>query len=393
MNRKHIIITIRYSLLVDSFRTAWKIGDNSFEDYKKILFNKDRLNIKQEIFKSVTLKSLKKIDFITPEDTQLKVHILTSDELPLDNINFLEKITHEYDFIEIKKSSVKDASLHRDFNEYLSENILFGESYASVRLDDDDGLSTEWLKELLHYLNNETYSNHVISLCGGYALALDNEATFQKMVEWKWRFASAGMAYIGKKTQGKNLNIYSCGNHSIPDNRYITILDARNRYFVRTYNDFNDSGVDFPRGSLVNTNLAEELLLSNFGIMLPNHSSNEVIYDFHGFTLLYDPLRAVMGKYAERDNALLDIIIKKCSDKFYFYIDDLGYLGIDSNCQFSYQEQPDNLEYEIIFETPVKFYIKSSNGMFLSSLSTTGKGFQWKSHLRAWEYFLKVDKN
>lgn len=387
--KKHIIFTIRYSLLMmdGKGKGGWKIGGESFDIYKKSLFDPKRLSIRQEMFKKITFSSLRKLEFLTPANISFVVHILTSEELPVENMLFLESLTKAYDFIEIKKKSVEEASLDSDFKDYLDNIVQDGEHYASVRLDDDDALSITWLKEIIYYISHKSYSNMVVSLSGGYALQLNNDIAFKKMANWKWRFASAGMAYIGIKKQN-NLNIYSCGSHSATDNRFVTLLDSRGKYFVRVYNDFNDSGDKFPstKENLLNDQDADEILLNSFGISLREDYNKVRIYDFHNFIMMYDINQGNIIKDKNIRNGLFEVSLREVFGRYYLYVKDHGYLNIDFDCRFYLVDSYELIDYEIRFISPVKFYIKNNDGGYLSSRMSNTE-YRWQPDLNTWEHF------
>lgn len=266
--QKHIIIGIRYSVLSKNLKGSWNLSKNdSFEEYKKNIFDQTRLKQREKVFEKITLPSLINLNFLMPNHINFKVHILTSEELPEENIGFLNEISQKNDFIEIKKLSVEKTDLSSDFHTFLSQEVKLGEMYASVRLDDDDALSAEWLESILNYLE-PVYCDSVVSMCGGYALSIDTDLQLKKMIEWKWRFASAGLTFISKRKAIDNVSIYNCGSHTNTDSLYRTISDIKGRSFLRTYNLLNDSGNTFPAGKLVDSEKTSKILLDGFGITL-----------------------------------------------------------------------------------------------------------------------------
>lgn len=263
---KHIIISIRYSLLLEKSKDSWKIGKNqNVEEYKKTLFAQDRLNIRKEVFEKITLASLKYLNMVMPTDISFKVHLLTSDELPENHKQYLENLSKQNAFLEVKYHSSKAASLHNDFNLYLNQNIKLGELYASVRLDDDDALSIAWLESIIKYLDH-SFDNTVISMCGGCGLLLSNNSAIVSMSKMKWRFLAAGLAYIGVRKSEGNLNIFSCGSHTKVDDKFPTILDSSRIFFLRSYNEYNDSNDPYPQTDIFDVQDRGKILKELFGI-------------------------------------------------------------------------------------------------------------------------------
>lgn len=237
---KHIVVTIRYSILMENnLRKSWKVGlDNDFESYKKILFDSSRLSVREKIFNKICLPSLIKINNSITSDISFKVHILTSSLLPLENKRFLKEISTHNTFIEIKEHDPETANLHIDFQQYLDENFKEGDIYASVRLDDDDALSIEWLNEITKFIN-PNFNDFVISLSSGHAAVINNDIEIDKIMPYKWKGGSAGLTYIGMNKKAKT--IYQCGPHLSTDDKFKTIIYSNGNFFFRTFNEFNDS--------------------------------------------------------------------------------------------------------------------------------------------------------
>lgn len=264
--KRHIVVAIRYSLLLNG-KDSWKIGkENDFDSYKATLFDHERLKVRQNLFKNLTLKSLVNIYKNKPDDVEFSVYILTSEELPYENKVFLHRITDQYNFIKVNYYTPSNASLSSYFTNDYYKKIQSNEMYANVRLDDDDALSLSWLETTLSYMKSD-FDNFIISLSGGYAVLVDNEASVQEVSHYKWHFASAGLTYIGMKKDGNEpLTAYQCGSHTRTDEKFPTILDSRGKYFFRTYNGFNDSNDKFPSNLISKDNISQALL--DFGVKI-----------------------------------------------------------------------------------------------------------------------------
>lgn len=261
---KHIIIAIRYSLFLEKGALWWQISkEKDQEEYKNMLFDEKRLSSRQQGFLNITLPTLQHINKNKPKNINFKVVILTSEDLPKANKLFLSNIKKSNSFIDINYLKPKDI-LNDYFKYYLDNEIKDGQIYASVRLDDDDGLSVTWLNQMLSYLKPE-YSNKLICLSNGVAALLDENANLEKTSPFQWLFGSAGLTYIGKKGKDKS-EIYACGNHQIPYQRYETIVYSKGIYFIRAYNGFNDSNVDFPNKNCYTDKEQIDILSKEFGI-------------------------------------------------------------------------------------------------------------------------------
>ena len=264
IEKKHIIIGIRYSILIDN-RAIWAIGRrNSFDDYKNEVFEPSRLATREAMFKSICLPSLINMYNNKPDDISYKVVIMTSTLLPQKNKDFLEKIQSDNPFIEIIYHSPDNAVIGKIMKKSIDATVSNNEIYASVRLDDDDALSLAWLKKVDEYLIPE-FNNMVISLSGGAALLCNKDGAIRSLASYKWRFGSVGLTYIGVKSEGSSKSIYQCGNHMTIDDRYQCIVYTKGNFILRAFSDFNDSGESFPHENVIKAE-DHQAILKDFAI-------------------------------------------------------------------------------------------------------------------------------
>ncbi|MBD8793239.1 hypothetical protein IFR09_20610 [Pseudomonas syringae] len=265
---KHIVITVRYSLYAPDLRKSWVIGRDSEEDYKKELFSSARMEKRQAFFNNITLKSLIELNNSKPEDINLKVFLLTSNLLPKANIDFLNKVVEGNSFLKVVQLGENDADVRHGLMDYVN-NLSDEDIYASVRLDDDDALAPNFAKQLAHYLQ-PGFSGCVVSLARGYGALLDENGNIKKLADYKWRFGSAGLAYIsrkGKSVRTGRFSIYQCGNHVRTDDKIPTVSDGRSHAFIRAFHSENDSKDSFEScvGKIFQNDEANNIL-KNFGI-------------------------------------------------------------------------------------------------------------------------------
>lgn len=241
---KHVVITIRYSILTQQGASAWNIGRDNFDKYKENLLSEERLARRLDIFKKITLPSLLALNINKPNDIALTVHLLTSEDLPGTSHVALTSLIAEHDFIKIHFYSSQNASLSAAFQSYgysLPDNTLI----ANVRLDDDDALASDFL-QILHPFICDNFDGFVISPSKGYAARLGLENTIHQIKEYKWRMGAAGQTIIQKKlVNNKLISIFNCGNHVRVDEKFLTVLESRNNLFIRTFHGDNDATVSF----------------------------------------------------------------------------------------------------------------------------------------------------
>uniref|UniRef100_UPI00124F8BBD glycosyltransferase n=1 Tax=Acinetobacter soli TaxID=487316 RepID=UPI00124F8BBD len=193
--KRHIIIGIRYSLLIRESK-SWGISRGSnFDNYENQLFSNERMIVRESIFTAVTLKSLQYLNKCKDNDVEFKVFILTSESLPERNKRFIENVASENPFIELKFYPPENVNLNLHLIDYVNENVGNNEPYASVRLDDDDALSIEWLKETTKFLQ-PCFSNMMLSLSNGLAVLVNKEGGIEKISHYKYRLLGAGLTYI-----------------------------------------------------------------------------------------------------------------------------------------------------------------------------------------------------
>lgn len=252
---KNIIVSIRYSIISDRAAVSWNIArDTDFESYKEKMLNPRRLEIRRNVFKNITLKSLCKIIESKSDDLNVVVHLMTSTLLPKKEMDFLEELKRNYKFIVIDYLPPENASPSKAVS-VLLDNLEDGAVYASARLDDDDALSTDYLRDLSKFIAAE-YNGMAISLCSGYQGLVSENGEIISMQKRKWRFGALGLAYIGvKNNNNNNKNIYSLGNHLKIDDKSPSIVFAGGDYFFRGLNGENDSGTEVDEKLLIDEEL------------------------------------------------------------------------------------------------------------------------------------------
>lgn len=209
----------RFSIYDPQFGGFRLTKDYDQKGYERHLFDIDRLNHKYDIFQKITLPSV-----VEQSYDDWKWLIYTSDRLPDDYMKRLRTLVKDYPKIVL--ITVKD------FKEFFEKDISYNydNSFATVRLDDDDGLSKCFVEKL------QQYSKNVGSI------VCFTEGTLVKYVK--------GRVVMGEKVSEKNnaqglagigVKIYSCGRHSDIDTRYNVIYDFTPNMFLLTCSPFTDT--------------------------------------------------------------------------------------------------------------------------------------------------------
>lgn len=115
-----------------------------------------------------------------------------------------------------------------------------GTIVATVRLDDDDALSSDYVDLLAPYLS-EQYRNMAISFPAGYYAYIDGDGTVSLVAPEKRPKIAIGLAFVQKVGIKQPISIYELGNHQHIDDRYPVILDARKPTFIRVAHRASDT--------------------------------------------------------------------------------------------------------------------------------------------------------
>lgn len=242
--------------------------NKNVDDYKKELFGHDRLVEREKIFSTMTLKSLNNIyqKSLQDENVSFLVFVLASELLPKENRDYLDALLSEYPFLKIQYHSQDIKDINQHFLEYYINNINNGDIYASVRMDDDDLLSVDWYTKIVHEFMKVHYNGHIISLSSGLAMLINSDMSIEEIAKFKWRLIALGLVYVGVKTDDNrsNINIYQTGDHMRVDEKYNTIILSDTLYWIRVYNQSNDSGHTFSFKD--KWNIDHKVLNENFGL-------------------------------------------------------------------------------------------------------------------------------
>lgn len=254
--KETIFLIIRYSVLTNGVKLS---RDVSLDEYKEKLFNPSRLKNRSEIFKNITLKSIE-----SQKDCPcyVKLLICVSREMPVNfkldlyeslrNIEF--KNNFSFDVVELDASD----SLTNKITKYIKGYVAGkGEhKFATVRLDDDDGLSSLFCLKLYQYIKNDIIGVP-ISFPYGYEGFYDlGKKCFFDIRHWYYPKIALGLAFINKYTEEKGfldqkVSVYHLGSHTKIDVNYPVLLDSRFPAYFRTLSTYNDSGGNVHHQNLV----------------------------------------------------------------------------------------------------------------------------------------------
>jgi hypothetical protein len=199
----HYIIT-RFSILDSPTKKGFL---NNSENH---LFSKDRLDFKFFVFDKMTYSSV-----INQTYTNYKWLIYASAYLPQV---YKEKLNN-YQNKNIDIIYVND---FRDMGIRRKEILTNKNNYTTIRLDDDDGISANFLELLNRHSDKK---NKIISFPNGVRYTMqNNNIVFGSKISWPK--IALGLTAI-------EFDIYSAGNHTNVDKKYEVIYDnTENTYYL-----------------------------------------------------------------------------------------------------------------------------------------------------------------
>lgn len=209
----------RFSIYDPQFRGFKITTDYDQKQYETRLFDKDRLNHKFDTFQNITLPSI-----VEQSCDDWEWLIYTSDRMPDEYMKRLCTVVRDYTNIVL--------IIVKNFSEFFEKDLSYkyDNSFATVRIDDDDGLNKCFVEKLQQYSAN---IGSIVSF---------TEGNLVKYVK--------GSVIMGKKVSEKNnaqglagigVKIYSCGSHSDIDTRYHVIYDSTPEMFFLTCSPFTDT--------------------------------------------------------------------------------------------------------------------------------------------------------
>lgn len=210
----HNYIITRFSILDYTFKGYRLTIDQTEEDYKNILFDKNRLDFKFNVFEKMTLSSI--MNQTSNNYTWLiYTSIYLPDEYKTELINLVKSN---------KNIKIIYVNTFKEFFDDINKQIIHDE-YTTIRLDDDDdGLNNRFIETLNNYNYNDM-KNKILSFPKGKKFKVDNNIIFGNNI--KYLNIALGLTAF-------NMNIYKCGDHTKINDKYDVIYnnDIEEAYYV-----------------------------------------------------------------------------------------------------------------------------------------------------------------
>jgi len=214
----HYFIFTRFSILD---------GLTGFHSSPSGLFNTDRLDAKFNMFDKVTYPGV-----ISQSCKSFTWYIYTSKFLP----EKYKVILETYNRDNIKIVYVEN---FREMSQHQTDILEKSTNFATLRLDDDDGISSCFLEELNQY---EDKQNSIITFSRGKKYKLVDNEIIICPIGVKWRNIALGLTAIG-------FNIFNAGNHGhIDKNKVFNVIEnEKPDMYLLGCSEFCDGKRDFNR--------------------------------------------------------------------------------------------------------------------------------------------------
>lgn len=227
-----VIFITRFSILdpgVKSFRITNR-NKHDKDSVENELFSPERMESKFNYFEKITLPSI-----LNQSGKNWTWYIVTSTYLPTNYLERLKSLCHRNNRIKIFK-----VDNFVQFGQVVNNQLkkINPANYATVRLDDDDGLNRNFVQIVQKYKNSR---GKIISFPLGKKIRLVKNGNKLKLNighRQRQKNCAFGLTAIGH-------NIYKCGNHVTVHKRFKVIYDFTPDMYQVTCDPSCDTGRTF----------------------------------------------------------------------------------------------------------------------------------------------------
>lgn len=239
--KKKVYFLVRYSVL-SAKQGYWVIRRNTeLEEYKETLFSDTRMRLHSQLFFGLTVPALD--NAISNSSVDAACIVLTSTELPTEHKKKLYDECARYGWMQVREVA-PDKSYIEELEDLVGQSLDAEDDdkvlCCTVRIDDDDAVSKDFLQQLEKYLKFGN-SGFAVSLAKGYKVFLEGEK-ITHFAEYFHAKGSVGLAYmkIRARNSGPFQTVYSFGDHMKIDRKTRLIVDGRKASFLRAIHDQSD---------------------------------------------------------------------------------------------------------------------------------------------------------
>jgi hypothetical protein len=193
------IIAVRYSILWRN-RRRWNLGrERDFAEYRAALFDDARLALRLFLWQNISLRSLAE-QRPALDPAIHRVLVFTGADLPQPHREALDASIRDLPWARVVAVDPDEERLPLDveIERFVAERGTGAEVlYASIRLDDDDALSRDFIARTSRYVVPSNLGS-VVSQRSGYLGRLSpSTRRFERFARSDMPKASAGLALIG----------------------------------------------------------------------------------------------------------------------------------------------------------------------------------------------------
>jgi len=233
-----IFFIIRFSLITPTAANSWKKAkDVDFETYILNTLNEDRLRARLFLTRSLTIPSIQ--EQIIPIDCNVKIQtlIVTTEILPPTITIEINKIIEQHNNIHAIYVPIDKPVFTSMIDQFVQDTARKGARLVTVRIDDDDALSLNYVKNCMPYFQFHADS-FVLSFSTGYVVEHD-AGRFINPRKYSFPKIALGLAYA--PAIGEYKNIYSLGSHIDIDRIATCFIVHKPEMFFWTRHPFADS--------------------------------------------------------------------------------------------------------------------------------------------------------
>ncbi|MGJ8514021.1 glycosyltransferase [Carnimonas bestiolae] len=390
---KTCYILIRYSMVLKRNFDFVAFRDNSFSDYKNMIFDSDRMRQREEFFLSITEPSMRAIKQNAPSDIRLRVIILTSEDLPDRNKKVLSDIEKKNSFFSIIYLN-EDAKYLDVLRKFIKDDLdKWGKDqaiYATTRLDDDDGVSQDFLVQLKNYLKIG-FSNMCVSFSNGYsAIHLNRDCTVYS--DKHTVNTSPGMTFIDvykKHSPKESVNlVFDFLRHRDMDTFRPTIVDGTKKTILYSVHEHSDLSIKHKRREVYQEDKVPVKTVAERFSFIKNGRESDLgrLITYHGSILCYDrELKRIVHKAPRVSEGYLFFDFTSMKLK----TDEGKYLSLDSDLNVYLVENPNDSNLLLKKEKKDNLISIKKDDKFLSP-KRKREDLLLSSKLADWEIFAVV---
>lgn len=211
--------------------------------YRQALFAPKRMQQRFSVFENITLQSLAP----NLRNPNARLICLASDSMPEKYKGRLNALIERYPNAEvrycgpIKSVDIEAGGIIRGYCLKKANGSQNDIVFATVRLDDDDALSSNFVELLSPYVKSE-FSGFWISFPAGVRMSIDaGRVVLTKAYLPKTSQGLARISAFSPEHDGEIGTAYGLGSHARVDLRAPVIMDGRQIAYVRTNHKNNDS--------------------------------------------------------------------------------------------------------------------------------------------------------